>query len=125
MGSSFNTLSLLCFSISILSINSNRRLRTYLAGLIERDGSIIVPSSLRDSKSRKQTVHVEIEFTIEDLLLAKKLQEVLNGGYINYRASGQSCRLVIKDYVTLLNVVNLINGCMRTPKIEVLHRLIE
>lgn len=56
---------------------------------------------------------------------AKKLQEVLSGGYINYRASGQSCRLVIKDNVTLLNVVNLINGYMRTPKIEALHRLIE
>ncbi len=56
---------------------------------------------------------------------AKKLQEILSGGYINYRASGQSCRLVIKDNVTLLNVVNLINGCMRTPKIEALHRLIE
>lgn len=123
--SSFDTLSLLCLSILVLPINLNRKLGTYLAGLIEGDGSIIVPSSLRDSKGRKQAAHVEIEFAIEDLLLAKKLQEVLSGGYINYRASGQSCRLVIKDNVTLLNVVNLINGCMRTPKIEALHRLIE
>lgn len=69
--SSFDTLSLLCLSIPVLPINSNRKLGTYLAGLIEGDGSIIVPSSLRDSKGRKQAAHVEIEFAIEDLLLAR------------------------------------------------------
>lgn len=63
--------------VLILSINSNRILRTYLTGLIEGDGLIIVPSSLRNSKGRKQAVHVEIEFAIEDFLLTKKLQEVL------------------------------------------------
>lgn len=116
---------LYCLSIPVQSTNSNSKLGSYLAGLIEGDGSIIVPSSLRDKKGKKQFPHIEIEFAIEDFLLAKKLQEVLNGGYISNRPSGQSCRLVVKDNATLLKVVNLINGCMRTPKIEALHRLIE
>lgn len=42
---SFITSSLLCYSIPVLSTNSNPSLGTYLAGLIEGDGSIIVPSS--------------------------------------------------------------------------------
>lgn len=40
------------------------------------------------------------------------------------RPNGQSCRIVFKKYETKLKVVQLINGYMRTPKIEALHRLI-
>lgn len=47
----------------------------------------------------------------------------MSGGYIGYR--GNSLRLVIKDKSTLLKVIHLIYGNMRTPKIEALHRLIE
>lgn len=87
--SSILSISLLySFSIPIQSTHSNSKLRSYLASLIEGDGSIIVPSSLRDKKGKKQFPHIEIEFAIEDLPLAKKLQEVLNGGYILNRPSG-------------------------------------
>lgn len=55
----------------------------------------------------------------------KKIQSILGGGYISIRPNGNSGRLIIKKkkYV-LFNLISLINGHMRTPKIEALHRLI-
>jgi len=96
----------------------------YLAGLIEGDGSFYVPTTPRDSKGRKLVPHIEIEFDIRDLPLAEKLLEVLGGGFLSRRATSQSCRLTIRDQRTYLFVINLINGHMRTPKIEALNRAI-
>ena len=48
----------------------------------------------------------------------------MGGGYITIRPSGTSGRLIIKKRNILINLVKLINGHMRTPKIEALHRLI-
>lgn len=61
---------------------------------------------------------------IRDLPLLKKIQSVLGGGYINIRSNGLSARFIVKKQDILLKLVNLINGHMRTPKIEALHRLI-
>lgn len=64
-------------------------------------------------------------FDIKDLQLFIKIKEVLEGGYLTIRPNGQSGRLTIKKRDTLINLVKLINGHFRTPKIEALHRLIE
>lgn len=68
--------------------------------------------------------HVEIVFDIRDVQLYAKIREVLGGGYITIRPNGQSGRLIIKNRDILINLVKLINGHMRTPKIEAFHRLI-
>lgn len=44
------------------------------------------------------------------------------GGYIQVR--GQACILHIRSKKSVVEVITLINGHMRTPKIEALHRLI-
>jgi len=67
--------------------------------------------------------HIEIAFDIRDLPLFKKIQSII-GGYITIRPNGQSGRLTVKRQVSLLKLINLINGHMRTPKIEALHRVI-
>lgn len=41
---------------------------------------IYTPSTLRDNKGNKLRPQIEIEFAIEDLPIAKKIQETLNGG---------------------------------------------
>lgn len=46
-----------------------------MAGLIEGDGHIYVPSSLRDAKKGQLTAHIEISFSIQDLLLAQKIKD--------------------------------------------------
>lgn len=97
------------------------KLGPYLAGLIEGDGHIYVPVVL----SGKDAPHIEIAFDIKDKPLFEKTQETLGGGYIGIRPNNQSGRLTIKKKIVLLKLVNLINGYMRTPKNEALHRLID
>ncbi len=67
---------------------------------------------------------IELAFYIKDLKLIEKIQERLGGGIIYIRPNGQSGTLKIKKQSVLLHLINLINGHMRTPKIEALHRLI-
>lgn len=96
----------------------------YLAGLIEGDGSIIVPT--KDKTLSGKNIHpvIRIVFTLHDLPLAKKLQQVLGCGFIQKPKKGNYYLFEIQNINGLLTVVNLINGKMRTPKIEALNRLI-
>lgn len=114
------------YSINIWPVNSNNgQLGPYLAGLIEGDGHIFVSSVGKLSTKKTWPAHIEIAFDIKDLQLFIKIKENLKGGYISIRPNGQSGRLTIKKRDILINLVNLINGHFRTPKIEALHRLIE
>ena len=64
---------------------------------------------------------IEITFCIEDFNLAIFIQKKING---RIRIRRNACILVIKKKKDLYNLITLINGYMRTPKIEALHRLI-
>jgi hypothetical protein len=101
------------------------KLGPYLAGLIEGDGHIYVPTNLRNSKGEKNVPSIEIAFDIKDKYLLNKIKDVLGGGYILIRKNNKSGRLFIKKKTVLLKLINLINGYMRTPKIEALYRLID
>jgi hypothetical protein len=68
--------------ISTISDSSND-LGHYLAGLIEGDGYIFVPSQLRDDKNRLMYPSIQLVFHTKDLPLAFKLQEILNTGSIS------------------------------------------
>ena len=94
-------------------------LSSYLAGLIESDGSIIVPNN--NIKSYKP--FFEIAFHLDDLGLAEILQSII-GGIVQIRGKNH-CRLTIKKKIEVLKIIHLINGKMRTPKIEALHRMIK
>ncbi len=95
------------------------QLGPYLAGLIEGDGNIYTPGL--DVKGFPQ---IEIVFDIRDLELFKKIQSVIGGGTFYIRPNGKSGRITFKKKEYLLKVLLLINGHMRTPKIEALYRLI-
>lgn len=69
--------------------DSDQLLGHYLAGLIEGDGSIVVPKTIRNQKGKLLYPVVKITSplrgTVEkDAPLAKKIQEVLNGGTLVY-----------------------------------------
>jgi len=109
------------YLIKVDQLDSKVKLGSYLAGLIEGDGHIYVPSTKRDSKGKLLAAHIEIVFHMKDLVLAKFIQNKV-GGYMSYRKN--SCILIVKKLDLLVNLVNLINGYFRTPKIIVLHKLI-
>ena len=93
--------------------------------MIEDDGHIYYTFNFKKYWRKKNAPFIKICFDIKDLLLFEKIKEVLEGGYITIRPNNKSGRLFIKNKVILLKLINLINGYMRTPKIEALHRIIQ
>ena len=99
-------------------ITLNYNFPSYLAGLIEGDGSIIVPGQ----KIHSYNPYFEIVFHIRDLIIAKYIPFKIGG---NIYIKENYCYLKIKDFKSVLKIIHLINGNMRTPKIEALNRMIE
>lgn len=75
----------------ILSRKNNNNFATYLAGLIEGDGSIIVPSY----NVKSYNSFFEIVFHIKDIVLAQTLQSILDG---NIKIKPNYCVLYIKIF---------------------------
>jgi hypothetical protein len=101
---------------------SDDTLSHYIAGLIEGDGSIKVPNSLRSDKNKLLYPSVTIVFVDKDLPLANALATYLKGT-VN-KAKGNYYILSIYSLSALYNFAGMVNGKFRTPKIEALHRLI-
>ena len=101
----------------VLSIKGKKNFASYLSGLIEGDGTIIVPSKNITS----YRPYFEIVFHIDDLILAQTIQSMIGG---NIRLKQNYCVLIIKKKSQVFLIINLLNGKMITPKIEALHRMI-
>lgn len=108
-----------CFSRNY-STSSNSQLGYYLAGLIEGDGSIIL------RKNEKESVSPKIVFTFgkNEIPMFEKLKEVLNTGVIYIEKRGV-CRYSVTNWEAMVNIINLVNGKFRTPKILALHKAID
>jgi len=105
--------------------NFNPAFSSYLCGLIEGDGSIIVPSINRSAKGRINYPSIQIVFDSRDLPLALVIQKELTFGNIS-KTKGSNCyRLNINSIEGVLNIVNMINGKMRTTKLLNLYKLID
>lgn len=76
---------------SLFNLNKNN-LSSYLVGLIESDGSIIVPKE--HIKSYKP--NFKLVFHIKDLFLAEIIQSLIGG---NIYLSENYCRLIIKKKI--------------------------
>jgi len=97
----------------------------YLAGLIEGDGSIVVPKRERSPLGKLYYPSIQISFDIRDLALALVIQKTLGFGSITKTKSNNSCRLTINSYESLIMLVNLLNGKFKTVKIKDFHLLID
>jgi hypothetical protein len=61
----------------------------------------------------------------KDAPLAIKLQEVFGSGTLEYPKNTKYVNLLFQDVTSLEKIAVLLNGKMRTPKIEALHRMID
>jgi LAGLIDADG DNA endonuclease family protein len=77
----------------------------YLAGLIEGDGSIIVPKTIRNQKGKLLYPKVKITFVDKDAPLADKIKEVLGAGTIERPANTKYINLLFQDVNSLLAVL--------------------
>ena len=102
--------------------NENSNLGPYLAGLIEGDGTF----AIHDTKStaKKYRPMIIIVFKLADLPLAEYLQELTNCGTVYKKSDRGYVLWQIQDIIGVYTIVNIINGYMRTPKIEALNRTI-
>lgn len=82
---------------------------------------------MQDINTNAKVIHrpkIIIAFNINDKPLAKKLSAELNVGRVLDREKSGIVILQILAKEDVFKIINLINGSMRTPKIEALHRAI-
>jgi len=101
------------------------KFNSYLAGLIEGDGTIIVPKSERSPKGVLNYPSIQIVFHLKDLPLALLIQKNLGHGSLARKKGVNAYIFTVNNKVGLLLLVSLINGYMRTPKINALWKLID
>jgi hypothetical protein len=111
---------------SALNKNSNNnKFSSYLAGLIEGDGSIIVPKTDLSSKGKLNYPSINIVFNLRDFPLGQLIQKELRTGSLSRMKGVNAYLLQIKSFEGVLKLVNLLNGNMRTSKIYSLYNLID
>lgn len=103
----------------------NSHFASYLAGLIEGNGSIIVPKLERSNKGKLNYPSIQIVFDLRDFPLAQVIQQKLKHGSLSRKKGVNAYVLTVNNFEGILLVVNLINGYMRTPKIISLFNLID
>lgn len=104
------------------NLKSNSLIGAYLAGLIEGDGTIAVHD--KNSTALKYRPIIIVVFKKADLPLAEYLKNLTNCGSVYIKSDRGYILWQIQDIVGVYTIVNLINGYMRTPKIEALNRTI-
>jgi len=97
----------------------------YLAGLIEGDGTIIVPKTERSIKGKLNYPSIQIVFNLKDLPLALLIQKTLGYGSILRKKGINAYIFTINNIEGLILIVHLINGKLRTPNIYAFQNLID
>ena len=99
------------------------KLGAYLAGLVEADGSFAVHD--KNSNAKRYLPKILVVFSLNDSPLAEKLISVTEIGKL-YKKEKQGCVIWhIQNIKDVVKMINIINGYMRTPKIEALYRAID
>ena len=104
---------------------SNLNFSSYLAGLIEGEGTIVVPQTERSAKGQINYPSIQIVFHLKDLPLALMIQKEIKNGSLSRKKGVNAYILTINSLEGLLLLTSLINGNMRTHKIFALNNLID
>lgn len=105
--------------------NNKYKFISYLTGLIEGDGTIIVPFTDRSSKGKLNYPSIQIAYHLKDLPLALLIQKNLGYGSLIRKKGLNAYTYYVNDQKGILNLINLLNGNMKTPKINSLYNLID
>ena len=106
----------------------------YLTGLIEGDGSIIVPKSVLESGPARvpkkgfralNYPSIKLAFDLRDFPLAQMIQKELGHGSLCRMKGVNAYLLQVSNKEGILSLISLLNGNMRTSKINSLYGLID
>jgi hypothetical protein len=92
----------------------------YIAGLFEGDGHIVMPTVFN-----KHNPRWHITFHIKNKPLAQKLLSKIGYGFIRYKTKHNACVLTVSPVKGLKVLIYMINGKLRTPKINQLYVMID
>lgn len=109
-------------NIKRLNLSINPSLNSYLAGLFEGDGHIWIQKS-GSMTIKNHNPRFCITFHIKDAPLATKLIRIIEYGHIAYKPQKNACVLTVSEVKGLVKIINLINGELRTPKINQVYLL--
>ena len=104
--------------------NKSDNLSYYLAGLIEGDGHFNTPNILNSSKVHRRMGGIEVVFALKDKPSAELFKNKF-GGNVYLDSKKRIVRWMIQDIKSVVKVINLINGKLRTPKINGLYKMID
>lgn len=102
----------------------NKKFGAYLAGLWEGDGSIWIPKTTYAPSGKLYTPHFYIIFHDKDYPLVLALQKLI-GGTIRNKSENHAYVLTVSSINGLQNVIYLMNGYLRTPKVHQFNKLIQ
>ena len=111
--------------IKDINSNLNKDFFFYLTGLIEGDGTIIVPTTERSIKGKLNYPSIQIAFDLRDFPLALIIQQKLGFGSISRTKGKNAYRLTINNYEGLIYIVKALNGKFKTIKINDFNLLID
>lgn len=98
----------------------------YLAGLIEGKGNIYIHPKISNSLYKYiDNPRIEIAFHKNDLPFYENLKDILNTGSIYLRKNTLAESYTISNINKIIEIINLINGKFRTPKIIFLYDAID
>lgn len=119
--------------------NKLEYLSYYLAGLLEGDGHFNTPKMLKTpsspyiytyiwggygGKGTARVASIETVFALKDRPSAELLQSLF-GGRVYSHSQKNIVRWLVQDKKSVINIINLINGKLRTPKINSLYDMID
>lgn len=105
--------------------SNTNKFSSYLTGLIEGDGSIIVPKFDRSKKGFLNYPSIKLAFNLRDFPLAQLIQKELGHGSLCRMKGVNAYLLQINNKEGILFLISLLNGNMRTSKINSLYKLID
>lgn len=104
-------------------INNTNYIGPYLAGLLEGDGHIVFQNKNK-LNGKISYPYLAFTFSNKNLPLVNKFLDKF-GGRIRFKNEENAIVWTINKHKELVNLVNLINGYFRTPKISKFNSLIE
>jgi hypothetical protein len=107
-----------------LSSNTLDNIPYYLAGLLEGDGHFNTPNKLKSPSGSARVASIETVFALKDKPSAELLQSLF-GGRVYDHPNKKIARWLVQDKKSVISIINLINGKLRTPKINSLYGMID
>ena len=106
--------------------STNSQLGFYLAGLIEGDGNIWTPKTLKSTKGHINNPQIAFTFHLKEKPVFAKLKTIFGTGSLYQETLlKNNCKYRVSEKGKLIEMINLINGKFRTPKIKYLYRAID